>query len=496
MSPAAVEFAVLDTDVVAHESILQLPPPVDVTPDGHELSLSWRAVAGATGARVSSSVVNSWPNTAASARLLGLGSPGKSTVTSIVVDSPVPGALIRSIRISTLERHDGEDRIRIRSSADLGGFRLVLTPIVGGQDQAPIVAVPQLGQRNALPAQLVGGSLSGESFELPDVVGAKFRITLVDGDAPEDFERETFSHGDVFIYAVASPVGLHVDGPDGAEQFAMGGPLTSTSSVDVKAALQRHLDAVVANDPIAATVTVRSDIVGSASVSWTTTGGVIERAVDGRPSVDGTGAPTRIALPPPHPGRAPNRTVADVTVVHHGLALHPISDPVPTVDAGLGGLTVHDVAVTRALPVDALLDQYVRQVAVVGWALALTDLSLTVLGHTSTVSDLAGPTQRAAPDVVWFEFAEPVLVDAPVSIALTATRGAFAWIADPQPLVRIAIAAAPNGERVTVGGHVVVLTGDETLVTGAALAGTDGWDVATDQFCTVALSNAIMEFAP
>lgn len=470
--------------------------PVDITPDGHELVREWRAVAGATGARITSSSVSVWPQTTSSARFVALVSPGKSGATSTVIESPTPGALIRSIRISKLERHDGEARRRIRSEDDLAGFRLVLTPIVDGQDQAPIIAVPALPKRNALPAQLVGGALSGESFGLPDVAGTKFRITLVDGDAPDEFDRQTFSHGEISMYVAPGPVGLHVDGPDGTELFAMSGPIVGITNVDVTAALRRHLDATIGADPIRSTVTLRTDLVGSARTSWNLDGGLIERTLDGRMAVDVSGEPSRIGVPPPHPGRAPDRTLADVTVTHHGMALHPISDSAPDASAGLGGPTVRDAAVSRDLPPDALRGHHLRRVAVIGWPLAATDLSLSVLGRTATVSGLDGPSGRAQPSVVWFDLDEPVLVDAPATVALRATRGAFGWVSAPHPLIRVAVTATPAGERVTVGGRVVHLTADETVVEQATLAGTDGWDVTTDQFCTVSLANAVMEFAP
>jgi hypothetical protein len=446
--------------------------------------------------RVTSSTVSSFPSPGGSGRSLGVVAAAKEAVTSIVVESPAPGVLVRSLRVPDLVRHDGEDRHPVASSGDLAGFRLVLTPIVGGQDQAPVVAVPALAARKALPAQLTGGSLSGSLFSLPDVAGAKFRVTLVDGDAPEDFDRQTISHGDVVMYAAPSPVGLHIDGPDGAELFAMTGPITSGVTTDVKAALQRHLNATVGEDPLAARVTLRSDVVGSASVLWTTSGGVIERAVEGRISVDTTGDPARLDLPPPHPGRTPTRTVADVTVTHNGMALHPISDPMPIADAGVGGPTVRDLAVVRVLAPEALRDQQLTRVGVVGWPLADCDLSMTVLGRTVSMTGLPAPTARREATLVWFDLGDPLLVDAPIELSLTATRGAFGWIADPDPLVRVAVAVSPAGEQVTVGGCLVDLTGDETVVTGAELAGTDGWDVATDQFCTVSLANAVMEFEP
>ena len=124
-----------------------------------------------------------------------------------------------------------------------------------------------------------------------------------------------------------------------------------------------------------------------------------------------------------------------------------------------------------------------------------TDLTLTVLGQTATVTGLAAPTDREPASLVWFDVGE-LFVDAPIELALTATRGAFGWIADPDPIVRLAVSTTPAAERVAVGGAPIDLTGDETVLIGLALAGTDRWDVETDQFCTVSMANAVMEFAP
>ena len=42
----------------------------------------------------------------------------------------------------------------------------------------------------------------------------------------------------------------------------------------------------------------------------------------------------------------------------------------------------------------------------------------------------------------------------------------------------------------------MALTGTETHVPRVSLDGVDGWVVASDQHCTVALSSVVMEFAP
>ncbi len=296
-------------DVQAARDILAsnvLSPPIDVTPAGTALALSWRAVQGATGVRIDSSIVTVTP-TMSGERDVGVVAAGRERVSSITVISPTPGLLVRSLQIPNLRRHDGDDTIDITSSDDLTGHRLVLTPIVGGQELAPIIAVPALGRKRALPAQLTGGSLSGSRLSLPDVVGDRFKVTVVTGDLPEEFVSQYISYGDVRMSAVPCPVGLHIDGPDGAETYATAGPIVARTIFDLSAAVQRHLDGAVAHTAPTATVTVRSDIVGSAAVSWSTSGR-IERAFGDRLSVEATGSPASIGVPAPEPGRVPSTT--------------------------------------------------------------------------------------------------------------------------------------------------------------------------------------------
>lgn len=498
---AQAQGVITGAELAATEAVaFVLAEPVDVTPAGRPQSISWRGVAGATGARIDRARVTVHPTTSGVGRRLGVAAAGRADVTEIDVVSPEPGTLVRSITIADLRVHEaGRDEPRRVRTEGLGSFRLVLAPNVNGAVQAPTIAVPALPARNALPAQLTGGSLTGSVLSLPDVAGDRFRVTVVTGEAPDSFVPERISHGDVVIHAAPGPVGLHVDGPDGSELYARGGPIIARETVDVTAALQRHLAAAATDlggpsDSLTATITVRSDHRGQASINLDVSG-VIERTIGERLRVECTGEPVMIAVPAPDPGRVARHTVADITVTHHGAALHPLSDPLPTTDADLGGPVVGDTAVVRSLPPQALAGERLVRVGIVGWARRGCDLSLRVLGHTATVTDIPAPAGRSEPSVIWFELPDPILVDAPMELALTATRGAFGWIAAPDPLARLAVAAEPGGKAVAVGGHTVTLTGPETTVAGAVLDGTGHWSVATDQFCAISIANAVMEFA-
>ncbi len=462
---------------------------VTIPPSGYVLATPWRPVAGATGARVDSAVLTVDPVTAGTGRDLGVVTPAKNPTTSITVTPPDPRVPTRGLTIPSLRSApDGE---ALPLSADLH--------LVVQQAGSPVVAVPPLPGDHYLPAQLTGGDISGSLLTLPDLLGP-LTVTVGAGRTLDELTSLSFAHGDVRLAAAPMPVGLHVIGPDGDEQLAVPGPLRSTLTHGLAPALQRHLAAAVtAPAPGTAPVTLRSDAAGNALVRLDVTGFVIERTVEGRPSVESEGLPTSVPRPGVAPGRAPTRTRADVTVTHHGAALHPSSDPVPTADADVGGVAVHDAPVTRRIAAATLAGEQLVRVAVVGWPHGETDLALGVAGANLTAPALPGADGRGAPAVVWFALPAPVAVDGPVEVTLRATRGTFRWFDPPGgsgPAVRVAVASSPVGTAVVVGGVRVDLTGPTTTLTGLSLAGTDGWDVATDQLCTVALSNAVMEFAP
>ncbi len=466
--------------------------PVQLGPADHVVPVDWRPVAGATGVRVTEATITVVPVTAGPGRDLGVGAAARVEQSAIDVTSPEPGAPTRALVIPDLARHEGDTAVPVTDLDGSDGHRLVVRPVVGGQAQAPVVAVPALPRAGMRPALLTGGSLSGSRLTLPDLPGGRFEVTLCTGGAPEDFAPVLVSCGDVRVLAAPGPVGLHVLGPDGAEVYALTGPLVGTTTVDVRAALERHL-AAHAEHPTA-DIVLRVDGQGSAGVALAVTG-VIERRVPGRPRVTLEGEAVDLDVPPPAPGRTPARSLATITVTHAGLALHPLSDAVPTATGALAGPVVRDSAVVRELPPEALAGLALRRVAVVGRALTACDLTLEVLGRTATRQDLPAAAGPARPQVVWFDLGADVTVDRPVRVGLTATRGAFGWVAAPDPLVRLAVATAPAGRTVQVGDVAVALTGPETTV-AATLRGAPPWRVATDQFCDVALADTVLEFAP
>ncbi len=171
-------------------------PAVTIDSTGVPLTFSWRPVPGCTGTRVASAPVRVLPVTDGDGRDVGVVTAG-GTAAAFTVRLPAGERVLRGLRIPHLRRHDGEDEHPITDQPDLGEHRLVVRPVVDGQVQAPVVAVPPVPGERMLPPQLVGGSLSGSLLRLPDLVGGRFEVSLCSGGGPSDFEAVTISFGDV-----------------------------------------------------------------------------------------------------------------------------------------------------------------------------------------------------------------------------------------------------------------------------------------------------------
>ncbi len=472
--------------------------PVFIDSSGHTLTRSWAAIPGATSMRVGSSSLSVHPATSSMGRNVGVVVGARSGVNKIRVPVKPNGALVRSIHIANLQYSSEEST------------RIAVAPVVNGAAQAPTHTVPAVHVGGSVPDQLKGATFNGSLLKLPDVAATALDITVVTKSEPSEFQKVNFSHGDVTLYVAPGPIGLSIVGPDGQEQSAHPGPLTSSISVDLTAVMKRHLGnpGPPANPPTPPTAELKLNVTspGSATLFWYVSGMVIERALPEPVQVTCSGRPAVLALPAPDPGVNALRTLCDITVDHHGRQLHPISDPVPPIDAGVGGPAVRGTAVTRSLPPQGLAGESVVAVAVIGWPMGSTDLAVSIGGSTSSLQGLEAPEARSSPMVAWIELDEPIPGDRVTEVSLTATRGAFAWVANPSPLVQVAVASEPAGKSVSVAGLGVTLTGKETHLGGLTLGGPvshagvpghgggRGWLVQTNQFCDVRLSDVTLEF--
>lgn len=492
-------------------AVAALVPPETLDAGGLQRAVTWRLPAGASEVRVDSASLRIAPTTGGPGRNVGQVSGRRSGTTELTLTVPGGPGRIRRLHLQGLE-HAGTP---LRSATDLDDLRLVVAPVIGGQVQAPVVAVPALGPVNALPAQLVGGSFSDGVLRLPDVAAATVRLTLVRGGAPEDFLPEPFDIERVTLWVAPQPGDLEVADGTGATQWSVPGPLTTTAGVDLRAAVERHLTAALPDGPLQTHARVSAGATGSAAVMLSVTGAVV-RAPSGRIPVELEGRARDLPVGPPSlEPRAPWSVTADVGVTHHGMGLHPVSDPVPGAAGGLGGPLVGDVAVVRALPPEALVGFQVRRLGVVGWPVGPTELVVGLVRLRAgaggapapaateppgAATSLEGRAGTSPPELVWVELPSPSTPAGGVGVAVTAVRGRFRWVAAPHPLVLVAVTTLPEGRQVRIGATTLDLTGSDTVLTGVPLVPADfagqAPSVASDQFVTVTVSNLRLEYQP
>jgi hypothetical protein len=426
---------------------------------------------------------------------------------------------VRSLTLHELTRPGEDEPIEVRDEGDLDGrLSVALVDPASGAVGAPVHTVSEVPQRGAVPPQLGGASFHGRVLTLPDLRAAKLELTRVHNDFPEEFARQPFSLSSVDAALAPYPEGLSVTGADGATLFSLPGPFGPAASpavVDLRVPVELALAAATAaGADLTATFTVSATVDGEVTTDGVAASGFVVRTVAEPIAVALTGQPRPLAVGGAALDERPPVTVtADLTITYDGLRLHVLSDDVPTGAGGLGGPVVADEPVLRTFPPEALAGERVARVGLVGRPVGETDLSVRlvrVVGGAAgeplgapgvlTVAPSAAPGPASSP-VVWVELPDPVDVVAPAGVTVTATRGAFRWVAAPDPLVLLAVVDAdPGGRPVRIGPTIVAVSETKRTFTAFALAAgafaATPPVVSSELFCTVHLAHLTMRYQP
>jgi hypothetical protein len=490
---------------------------------GLDLSLTWRPAVGATEAVVEAAWLDLAP--------LPRDDPGEGVAASlspngnsfdIVLDGPLRP--VRSVRLTGLTAA-GSNR-SLRNAADIGAlaadlpgagaWRLTVAIDAGGGFGLVQFAVPFIGQSNQRPALLAGAHFDGRVLHLPDVPVRGLRVSLMRGDLPEDLVAQPAALASADVRVAPAPLDLAVSDADGPV-WAVPGALADRVRVDLRNSVERGLN----RNPAAAATGI--------ALKVTTAGRLFAGEIGARghllrnyaDKVLAAFEGDRQSLPlGPLETRAPDEVRADVTIVHEGLRLHPLSAAVPAATGGLAGVAVGAQPCVHALPPGALTGETLVRVGVVGFGTndggGSGDVTAARLGLR--LLEAAGPKvgqpiaeAHAAADVpptpggsgaaiVWFVLAKPLAVDRPLAVELTATARRFLWVEqNGVPAVRFAVACAPGGQ-LQVAGMAFAIAGERTDLPGQALpaAAFAGGPVLaeTDQFCRLTLSNLRLRYAP
>jgi len=491
---SAAEFSVVPgTAVLASgAALLAAPQPRDVGPEGVTFPFDLGLPDGAEAVELDPVVLAVEADTEGGPGIPLGELPTSVTGGEIVVTVPT-GRRVRGLHLADLTDPDGTV---LRGESDLAGRRLsVSVPAHGGGWASPVVAVPSVAPRGQVPATLTGASFSGGVLRLPDLAGERIKVSLVDGDTPDDFSAVAVTVGKVTGWASTIAVDLTLTGPDGATLWAQPGEFLPgpTATADVTVGIGAALDAKrVAGEPLTGTITLTAAHAARVRVSLSTVTGALLRRVPGITTADLAGEPTTLTVPP-LPATPPTTVVADLRLTYAGMRLADISDPLPPNGAHIGTV-VTDAPVTRALPPLALRGEQVTRVGIVGFCDPGTSLTVTLAGAQAVVTPAPGHTAATT----WVDLA--ATVEEAVTVTVSAGAGRFFWIADPEPLVRIVVVDPdPGGRPVILGDTTLATVADEELATVRAalpphpFTGT-GLAIASALFCTVEITDVELRY--
>jgi hypothetical protein len=479
----------------------------DVSPAGIPIAVEWQNVEGATEAQVDAATATIWP--AVRTENLGtltLGTDGDQRVITIPADKR-----IRSLTLSGFKTDDNAEAV---SSADLSarGRRLAVIVQSGGPVPAPQYSVPAIPRRNLMPELLGGASYDNRVLTLPDVAGSRIRLSLVEGDAPEDFQPRAMSLDSVTGVAAILPRDLQLVEPDNST-VAWGFPgempaETSLQSSDIRMSVQKLAAAALKNkQPLNFTFKLTSSNTARVGLLFSGARGALLRTFPGVITTKLEGDDARLALDT-LASEQPASAIADLTVKYDGLRIHSdLSDVMPAQPGNVSGPIVTDRTVIQPFPPGAFDAIAPARIGVIGRAPEECELSLQFVEMKGEVAGKA----IAPPSVVkleaasrfathWFELSEIPPPARPSGISVRATRGRFFWAASAKPLVRVAVRDPdPGGRPLTLNEtSVLSVQQKETHITAKVLPAAQFRSTApvltSDLFLTVDISDLVLRY--
>ncbi|MEV0644071.1 hypothetical protein AB0I28_02285 [Phytomonospora sp. NPDC050363] len=481
-----------------------LAAPIDIGA-GHRLAYDWAPVPGADGVEI------------ASGDLAIVSAPGEESLSmpvtadgnSLIV-TPPPNVDVKALTLVGMHRFDGEDKVVIRSQADLAGRLSVrVEPATGGGFAAPVYSVPAVGAHGSVPATLTGASLGYSpqpALRLPPGVRAKrLRLSLVTGGTPEEFEERPFGVDRVQGLLVRPPRDITVTGPDGTKVLDVPGEATAGRrfGVDLLPEARKLLSAALSDGrPLAGEFTVRGAAGSKVRITGGKVVGALTRTFTG---VRGTALRGQSVVPAGFAAAVPDEARGDLTVTYLGLrVLTGLSDPEPTRQGGIGGpvLTPDGSAATRPFPPAGIGPHPLALIGLIGRATTECALTATLIRADGTALGPSAQTPIPATGrigLTWIALPAPITVTEPVSLTVAVTRGRYLWAAETHPLARLVVAdPAPPATPLSLGATVLT----EVAAAGIHLPAhtlppaplATGAPLASDLFLQVDLSDVVMRY--
>jgi hypothetical protein len=427
-----------------------------LAPDGLDLSGSWAAVAGATSVEVTAAQLMVSP---LAREVVRSGVPISAVAGGYQASSD--GSPVRALGLAGLA--SGSRQISTDGDLAAAGLRLVVAVPLDGS-WIPAYGAPGDG----LPTGVQPATLAAGVLHLRDVALASMLVYLT-GSGSMPFTPAPISLTGLSMTTLARPSDVAAT-LGGAPVWSAPGPLMKATGTDLSASARIALTAALASPGAALPVPLRLTWsgAGDVDVTWPGPHGALLRTVASPVVVTLTGDPRPMILAPAPAAEQPGSVTADITLTYLGVRLHDAVDEQPVSAGPPRGPIVGSDPVLRRLAPTALNGSRPAAIGLVGRAAEDADLTISLVDPSGHPVAPAGTVSvAAAPDIatVWAPLPASAAITGPVTVSVRATRGVFLWVADPDPLVRVAVAADdPLGRPV--------------LLDGAALAAIDGTQLA------------------
>lgn len=482
---------------------------IGVNPTGHQFDVHWPTIAGASAIELEEASI------AVSANHNGFGPSlgpfsGQSETKEFDITLPGPPRVIRSLALTGFKVEQGGEFKSVTGESGLGAARIAAAIFEGNQFGAPVVTVPPVWRREAIPALLTGGTFSNSTFRVPDLFTNKLRLMVIEGNVPEEFPQIRFSVSSVIVYTAPYPLDVEMLNAEGSPVWGLPGPFRESATIDLKQAITQELDkAVKANDPLDTHVTLKSSVEGTVFHFGLHTKGKVVRSFDEKVKLSLEGDRQSLNLPDPRlDDTTPHQVTADVTLKHKGMRLHHLSDEIPDRRGNLEGPVVGVDPVLRHWPEHAFLSETILKLGLYGHAPEPSEISarLMAVSQDGGVTALNGEWGSATiapsgsiPELVWIELPDYGQIEQPVALEVKSTKGRFYWIGNESPIVRIAVAHSPEPEdKIEIGATALGFTGMESQYLQYSLDKNAFKStpplVKTDQFVDLVLTNLTLRY--
>jgi hypothetical protein len=495
---------------VSVSAIKLLRPMVDVPAGGLEFPFDWGPVlAGTDRLELAPITIDVQADGASDFGGYSMGELATEVDNGRLVVRVPGGRRVRALNLTGLK----SENVTLRSEQDLtaAGRRLVVSlPDPRGGWAAPTASVPPVERQGAIPPTLTGASFADGVLRLPDLTGP-MRLAVVDGKTPNEFKDHAMTVGKTTGWAAPTPVDLALTGPDGATLWNWAGamPDGTAQRPDVTVPVSSAAEALrAAGSPITGSLTLTSKFPSKLRFTVSPVTGDLIRDLPGTATVELAGEPVPLPLATPLPPAAPSTVVADVKVTYRGRRLADVSDPLPPAGAQRG-IVVRQQRVLRVLPPQALRGELVSRIGLIGFCPEPTALLVRLVAATAAPE--SAPNAVGTPGtatvgatttvgVIWVDLPEPIHVDQPVAIEVSAGTGAVYWVTGTEPLIRIVVVDPEPGSRPIVLGGTTLLTVDQPVVgvqraaLPAAAFAADAPVLASALFCTVELTDGELRY--